>query len=101
MLNINKLALTAARRVVLQYKDQNKRLYQEYRGAYTTLKLAINNGWIFESFTVGNGFYMNFLNENGETISLPFLEYTERRVCEAFYNTYFAAKNINKLCFEN
>ncbi len=101
MLNANKLALQAARKIVAGYKHSNAMLYHEYRGAYRTLKLAVDNGWIFESYSFGDGgrLYMNYMNENGDTLRIPFFEYTEKLVCEAFFKAFFAAKNLNALCF--
>ena len=101
MLNVNSYALKAARKIVAEYKHSNARLYHEYRGAYHTLKLAIDNGWIFESYSFGDGgrLYMNYMNENGNTLRIPFFEYTEKLVCEAFFKAFFAARTLNNLCF--
>ena len=100
MLNANFYALKAARKVVEQYRNSNARLYQEYRGTYRILQLAVKQGWILDSYGDGKeGFYMYFTKENGSFLKLPFYEYTEMLVCKAFFHAFFAAKNLNNLCF--
>ena len=102
MLNVNKLALTAARRVVLEYKDSNKRLFNEYKEAYINIKLAVNNGYHLD-YTYNNNnctLTLYFSDENENTIEITFREYTERRVAEAFRAAYMAANDLNILCFD-
>lgn len=102
MLNVNKLALTAARRVVLEYKDSNKRLFDEYKEAYTNIKLAVNNGYFLESFWYNNhdrSLTLCFTNENEKPIILIFNEYTQKIVAETFRAAYQHAKDLNNLCF--
>ena len=101
MLKASKLALTAARNVILPYKNQNKQLFQEYKEAYTRIKLTVKNGYIFEYAYNDNNcsFVLYFIDINGNSFKLVFEEYTEIRVAQAFRNAYTAARLLNSLCF--
>ena len=101
MLNAYKLALDAARNVVLEYKDQNKRLFEEYRDAYTTIKLAVKNNFKFiEAINNNNrSLSLYFIDEEEFQTEIAFTEYTGIRVAQAFCKAYQAANTLNELCF--
>jgi hypothetical protein len=101
MLNANKLALQAARKLCNIYRNQNKRLYNEYCEAYAKIKTAISNEFHL-SYTYNNNdtsLTLYFEDSNENEISIIFREYTEKRVAEVFSTAYKCAKNINYLCF--
>lgn len=101
MLNANKLALQAARKVILEYRTQNKRLFEEYKEAYTSIKLAVNDGFdlCYRFNNNDASLTLYFIDANETEIELVFREYQEIRVANAFASAYFYAKNLNTLCF--
>lgn len=101
MLNVNKLALTAAKRVCLEYKHQNKRLFDEYMHAFSKIKITLEMNQEFLSINHnGNGsLTLYFADSNDNTTALIFREYTEKRVAETFAVVYVSAKDLNNLCF--
>lgn len=102
MLNVNKLALTAAKRVCDQYRFQNRMLFSEYCNALTRIKTAVGNEFELDSlYTVQDDVVLYFIDHKGNDINIVFHEYTEKRVAETFCNAYNMAKNLNSLCFGN
>lgn len=101
MLNANKLALQAARKLCNIYRNQNKRLYDEYCEALAKIKTAIGNGFSLSCSYNNNNYSLTlyFIDENDNEIDIVFKEYTERRVAETFRDAYNMAKNLNILCF--
>ena len=101
MLNANKLALTAAKRLCDNYRSQNKRLFNEYCSALAKIKTAIGNGFSL-ACTYGERNYiltLYFIDENENEISIDFREYVEREVAETFRNAYRMAQDLNSLCY--
>ena len=102
MLNINKLAIQAAKNVCLKYKNQNQRLYREYCSALAKIKTAIGNEFNLDNtFNNDNGsLTLYFTNVAGNWIEIVFWEYTEKEVGKAFAKAYNAALTVNLLCYE-
>ena len=103
MLNANKLALQAAKRLCDEYRQQNKRLFEEYCDALAKIKTAIGNGFSLLCSYNNNNYILTlyFIDENENEIEIVFKEYTERRVAETFRDAYNMAKNLNILCYGN
>jgi hypothetical protein len=104
MLNINKLSLQAARRIVLAYKENNIQPSQEYIEAYTKIKLLVNEGYeLLESYTEENGALTLYFEGDENTLynnfTLTFNNFREKQVAEAFSLVYISARGINNLCF--
>ena len=101
MLNVNKLALQAAKRLCDNYRSQNKRLFNEYCSALAKIKTAIGNGFSL-SYTYNENNYrltLYFIDENENEINIVFRDYVERQVAETFRNAYRMAQDLNSLCF--
>lgn len=102
MLNINKLAIKAAKNVCDKYKFQNKRLYKEYCDALARIKTAVGNEFNLEyteKDEYGN-FFLYFTDSNKNWCKIVFREYTEKEVAKAFSKAYAAALDVNMLCYE-
>jgi hypothetical protein len=100
MLNVNKLALTAARRVVLRYKNSNKRLFCEYKEALNKLKTVTGGDCVYKfSFERDKDLVAVFKDPEGCDVYVTFFDYTQVSVAMAFIKTCQLAIEINTLCF--
>lgn len=100
MLNVNKLALTAARRVVLEYKNSNKRLFHEYKEALIKLKTVTGGDCVYKfSFERHNNLVVLFKDPENQDIYVTFFDYTQASVAQAYIDAFKLATKLNNLCF--
>jgi len=98
MRNIGKQALSNARQIVNRYRDQNRRIYQEAKAAYNTIKATINAGckyefsekqkYFFNGKEISQRLILRFTDSNGNDLDLSFREFIEIQVAEAFRNSF-------------
>lgn len=98
MLNLNKQALSNAKEIVNHYKDQNRRIYQESKAAYKTIKEACDLGgkyefcekqkYIFNGKEISQKIILYFTDRNGNDLEISFREFIEIQVAEAFCNSF-------------
>ena len=110
MLNVNKHALTNAKRIVDHYKEQNRRIYQEARSAYKTIKAACDLGckyeysekqkYIFNGKEISQKIILWFTDPNGYDLDVSFNEFIEIQVAEAFHVAYRKAQSLNNFYSE-
>jgi len=101
MLNINKLALQAAKKVILPYKTGNKRLYQEYKEAFVKLLTISGGNCMYNtSFKRCNDLVVLFKDPENQDIYVTFFDYTQASVAQAYIDAFKLATKLNNLCFE-